>query len=44
MVQQILQTTDTTLHGTMIDTLVGSEPFSLYADEIRKAYAEGKIV
>ena len=44
MVQQILQTTDTTLHGTMIDTLVGSEPFSLYADEIRNAYAEGKIV
>ena len=44
MVQQILQTTDTTLHVTMIDTLVGSEPFSLYADEIRNAYAEGKIV
>ena len=44
MVQQILQTTDTTLHGTMIDTLVGSEPFSLYADEIRNAYVEGKIV
>lgn len=43
MVKQILQTTDKTLQNRMIETLVGSEPFSLYADEIRAAYREGKL-
>lgn len=43
MVKQILQTTDETLKKTMVETLVSSEPFSLYADEIRSAYEEGKI-
>ena len=43
MVKQILQTTDEALKKTMIETLVSSEPFSLYADEIRSAYEEGKI-
>ena len=43
MVKQILQTTDETLKKTMVETLVSSEPFSLYADEIRSANEEGKI-
>lgn len=43
MVKQILQTTDEALKKNMIETLVGSEPFSFYADEIRSAFEEGKI-
>lgn len=44
MIRQILQTTDADLCDTMLETLISSEPFSIYTEEIRKAYKEGKIV
>ena len=44
MIRQILQTTDADLCDAMIETLISSEPFSIYTEEIRKAYKEGKIV
>ena len=43
MAKRILQTTDEAMEKSMIETLISSEPFSFYADEIRSAFEEGKI-
>lgn len=43
MAKRILQTTDEAMEKSMIETLISSEPFIFYADEIRSAFEEGKI-